>query len=131
MKERNITLKEALQGTQRVPSLLISKPTEQVAALSQYEIFTSEGLHDMKDHIKNIFEELPRRLDCARKSALERLKDLELSTRCLARGCDYRRAAVKLPLLLKGKVSQDTQDLIDTLAELTIHLHATEDQRSP
>ena len=38
--------------------------------------------------------------------------------------------ALQLPFL-KGKVSQDMQDLIDTLAELTIHLYATEDQRSP
>ena len=54
------TLKEELRGSHRVPTLLSTKPTTppDEQGLGSYEVFTSEGLHDMKDHIKNLFEEL-------------------------------------------------------------------------
>ena len=52
---------EELCGTQRIPSMLITTPGDELDSLNlqDYEIFPHEGMHDIAGHIENLFEELP------------------------------------------------------------------------
>ena len=60
-KELQQALHEALDGIQRVPSLLIHNPTHPLGQLNleSYQILDCEPLHDLKGHISNIITELP------------------------------------------------------------------------
>ena len=124
VKELKQTLREALQGTQRVPSLLSRRPTEVIADtnLASYEVFSSEGFHDAKEHVKNVLTELPHHLDAQSRVIFDGFIASEIGALSLARGSDYRKAAMKVPTLLRGKVSEDVQALVDTLAEICLHL---------
>ena len=58
-------LKELLEyemhGIQRLPALMFTKPryTLEELNLSRYEILSNEPLHDVSNHVKNIYSELP------------------------------------------------------------------------
>ena len=101
--------------------------------LHEYEILSSEGLHDAKEHIKHIFDELPNVLEGTAKTAFSAFLRKEVGTRALVRGSDYRRAATKLPAELRGWLEDfpDTQQVINTLAEISKLLYMTESNRSP
>ena len=57
-------LTEEMHGIQRLPSLLFDNPTNTLndMNLDHYEISTIEPLHDVGNHIKNIYEEIPLHL---------------------------------------------------------------------
>ena len=129
----NERLRETLLGTQRVLSLMFATPQDSPNQhnLGNYEIFSSEGLHDIKDHIKNILHELPCHLDDESKKAFAAFYEKELGSRAMARGSDYRRAVLKLPAVLKNTASTKVNQLVNTLAELSLLLYITEEDRSP
>lgn len=56
------TLTAVLKGAQRVPTILISDPSQCLAALnlSHYEVLDSEPLHDMKGHLHMFSKVQPR-----------------------------------------------------------------------
>ena len=58
-------LNEALKGIQRVPSLLLHCPTENIQRLNlqNYTILECEPLHDLKRHLSNVLELLPTILE--------------------------------------------------------------------
>ena len=49
----------------------------------------------------------------------------------MARGSDYRKAAVKLPAVLRATASTKVVHLVNTLAELSLLLYITEEDMSP
>ena len=54
-------LDRTMMGIQRVPTLLFNDPTEDLenVGLGSYEILACEPLHDITNHIENIFKEIP------------------------------------------------------------------------
>lgn len=60
-KRLESTLVSILKGAQRVPTLLITDPTQSLSELnlSSYTILDSEPLHDLKGHLINLLTELP------------------------------------------------------------------------
>ena len=61
MKELKAELTKEMHGMQRVPSLLFNNPEGDINSLGleSYEILACEPLHDIMNHIKNLFLELP------------------------------------------------------------------------
>ena len=59
------SLNEALRGVQRVPSLLLNSPMENIRTLNleNYTILECEPLHDLKGHLSNVFKILPTILE--------------------------------------------------------------------
>ena len=58
-------LAQTPMGVQRVPTLLLSSPSQSLSSLhlENYEILDSEPLHDIKGHFLHLFTELPFVLD--------------------------------------------------------------------
>ena len=54
-------LQEIFKGVQRVPSLLLLNPQQNLADLNmeEYTIMDCEPMHDLKGHLLNLFSELP------------------------------------------------------------------------
>ena len=61
-------LEKALHGMQRLPSLLFSCPQEELnnVNLGRYELLM-EPMHDIANHIKNVFQEIPHHFSDERK----------------------------------------------------------------
>ena len=87
----------------RVPALLLTNPTQQLASLNlgKYEIVASEPLHNIKGHVINLINEMPTILPPGET----RSKCIHLIDSCLAKEkksrADLRRVAIQLYLLLK------------------------------
>ena len=80
-KELAPLLQETLEGIQRVPSLLITNPTQNLEELNmqQYQVLECEPLHDIKGHICNILSELPSLLDSNTKQLFTQILATDLS----------------------------------------------------
>ena len=133
LKDMACRLQADLHGTQRVLTLMFRNPTDSLDDhnLGSYEIFSSEGLHDIKDHIKNVLEELPHHLTGPAKTLVTTFTERELDCHAIVRGSDYRNAVMKLTAAVRGKVEAKIQRLVDTLAELAILLYGTDEARTP
>ena len=90
-----------------------------------------EPLHDLKGHLKNLFEILPEILD--KKISLEVSEVLELDlSKEKKTGADYRLAAMHLLALLRRRtVHQHIVKLLKTIVTVSEILYATDDKRSP
>lgn len=64
-KELQEQLSEVLKRAQRVPTLLLQNPQQALSDLNlqDYTVLECEPLHDLKGHLKNLFEILPEILD--------------------------------------------------------------------
>ena len=133
-KELSQHLQDELRGTQRVLTLINQSPTDALEDhnLASYEIFSSEGLHDVKDHIKNVCDELPHHIEGSVKEAFTSFVQQEFGTRATVRGSDYRKAAMKLPVIMRTKnAPEEVQGLVDTMAEICLLLYMVEEDRTP
>ena len=125
-------LSRALKGVQRVPTLLLDTPQLQLqdTNLHKYCILDCEPLHDIKGHLINIFTELPYAITHLplRKEAVEML-NLVVPKEKPSCG-DYRRAAIRLLALLKGKASTNVCTLLSTVIEISEILYSLDDKRN-
>lgn len=57
-------LTSLLKGAQRVPTLLVSNPSQPLTNLNleHYKVLDSEPLHDLKGHLNNLLPEIPHLL---------------------------------------------------------------------
>ena len=68
-----------------------------------YEVLPTEPLHDVKEHICNVFTELPAHLEEGEKKQFENIIECTFAGKEKLRGCDYRLAAVIVAQYLRGK----------------------------
>lgn len=80
-KELQEQLSEVLKGAQRVPTLLLQNPQQALSDLNlqDYTVLECEPLHDLKGHLKNLFEILPEILDKETKVELSEVLEVDLS----------------------------------------------------
>ncbi len=126
-------LKEELRGIQRVPALCFpnQKSTMQDLNLTMYEVIPVEPLHDLKEHINNVFKELPKHLTKEEKALFEEAVEAVFSTKEKLRGADYRLCCVVLALHLGNNCRLTIRRLLYTLAELCELLYAPAEKRTP
>ena len=67
-------LEGEMKGTQRLPALLFDsdKFNLKEIGMESYEVLPVEPLHTIKEHIKNLFQEIPRHLNKNERSLFER-----------------------------------------------------------
>ena len=126
-------LKEVLRGIQRVPALCFPQQecSLQELSLENYEVLPVEPLHDLKEHINNIFKELPKHLNDEEKVLFDEAMEAVLSTKEKLRGSDYRLCCVVLALHLGKHCRLTIKRLLHTLAELCEMLYTPAEKRTP
>ena len=127
------SLKSLLCGIQRVPSLLLLNPTQNLADtnLGDYTVLDCEPLHDLKGHIQNLLDELPSKLNKQLEMEVKQLIATDLS-KDMKTGGDYRLTAVHLlTLLRKRDTPPKVLQLLESLVEISSILYAEESKRSP
>ena len=101
MKELKEELTKEMHGMQRVPSLLFNNPEGGINSLglASYEILACEPLHDIMNHIKNLFLEIPHHVKD--KSKLKDLIEASFNGKDCHRGVDQRSSLIKVYLFVK------------------------------
>ena len=123
-----------LEGVQRVPSLLLHNPTQNLRDinLSWYTVLASEPLHDLKGHFHNLVDELLTILPSRLQNKCSDLVEAKLGVKVSA--ADIRATVISLyVLILKDRQSLDSRvvDLLTTAVKLCEILYSSEDKRSP
>ena len=63
--------------------------------LRNYEILGCKLLHDFKNHIENLYSELPQHLNIAERKLIEETIAVSSEQKEIKRGVDYRKSLVK------------------------------------
>ena len=127
-------LQDILQGIQRVPSLLILQPEQNISNLhlQRYAILDCEPMHDIKGHILNLLQELPAILPPYILSTCNtRIKQ------CLSKekksAADLRTALIHIYLILTSVqgIAWELQTLVQSLLIISEIFYSSSSQRSP
>ena len=129
-------LKKKLRGAKRVPVILFNNPLQKFTTINSdsYEIAMVECMHDIANHIGNIFEELPHHIKKAEyKLALTQLLDILRSEKEIKRCCDKRKMLLDITFHLSKSNNMDglTLRLLQTLCEIQRILYLGDEMRSP
>jgi len=100
-------LSSLMHGMQRLPSLLFENPTATLLDLSleKYEISAIEPMHDIGNHIKNLYEEIPSHFPKTVQQALKEVIEASFRGKTQRRIADYRLSLVMLVDMLYRKYS--------------------------
>ena len=126
-------LHQLRKGIQRFPALLQPFPEKQLRDihLEQYEISPCEPLHDMKGHMANLFDEIPKYVSGVVGAEVNKIKSAILNKDTL-RCIDSCKATVLLcKALHDNTVDENLVCLVDTLFEICEILYADIESRSP
>ena len=71
-KNLETKLEEIMRGIQRLPALMYYNPQNDIHQinLETYEILFTEPLHDISNHIKNLYTELPYHIEKEHRKSL-------------------------------------------------------------
>ena len=132
-KHLELLLKNSLKGTLRPPALCFGDVMESLQSLNleSYEVSQVEPLHDLKGHIKNLWDLLPHHLPPEAKKIFTNEISIALGIKDTYRGCDYRLSVILIYSRLKGKVPNEIEELLYTLKELGRLAYLGAANRSP
>ena len=119
MKDLKEELTKEMHVMQRVPSLLFNNPEGDINSLglSSYEILACEPLHDIMNHIKNLFLEIPHHVDD--KSELKDLIEASFNGKDCQRGIDQRSSLIKVYIFCKTNLPESqVTSILFTLCEI-------------
>ena len=122
-------LKLEMHGIQRFPSLMQADPS-MTGLLTNYEILGCEPLHDLKNHIENLYMELPHHLPKPPKKYFEETIVASFEKKDCKRGVDYRKSLVKMNVALHGKIDKTIYMILSTLCEIQRILYIGENERT-
>ena len=132
-KDLDLLLKSELAGAVRTPALSFGDVSEKMANLDleRCEVSPSEPLHDLKGHIKNVWDLLPHHLPIEIKPAFETELVCALGACDKYRGCDYRLSVIYVCERLKSKLPAEIKELMYTLMEISRLSYENALKRSP
>ncbi|KAI8516476.1 AP-5 complex subunit zeta-1 [Branchiostoma belcheri] len=127
-------LKEHLKGVSHVPALCFGQQNSTMSEINllKYEVSPCEPLHVTKEHIKNVFEELPHHLNAKDKPTMNAtIKALQQDKEQL-RGVDFRKQLLIVTAAMSAN-NADTKvvQLLSSLATIVHILYTQEKDRSP
>ena len=122
-------LQKILLGVQRVPTLLVTKPTQplQELNLEKYTILDCEPLLYMILILGNIFEELPNILTGEVKTIVKEFNDKRGPS-----DADARAALIDLNNIIQHKdVDQKVKELLMTAVKISERVYSSDNKRAP
>ncbi|XP_035663701.1 uncharacterized protein LOC118407344 [Branchiostoma floridae] len=125
-------MKHVLRGIKRSPTLLQPDPTQDITEinLQKLEIPASESMHDLYNHTKNIFEELPKRVPKVAET-IETVRKTTLGNKDTVRASDMRHFLVLVTKELEqqGQAEENVMKLLHSLVEMQRLCYAAADKR--
>ena len=93
-KDLNALLENEVHGIQRVPALMYNNPLDTLESLnlSKYEILFTEPLHDISNHIKNLYQEIPYHVPKNKKKDVRQILDISFNGKDAKNSSNYRKS---------------------------------------
>ena len=93
-KDLNALLENEVYGIQRVPALMYNNPLDTLENLnlSKYEILFTEPLHDIGNHIKNLYQEIPYHVSKNKKKDVRQILDISFNGKDAKNSSDYKKS---------------------------------------
>ena len=120
-------------GIQRLPALLFYHPEISLPAanLNFYEILNNEPLHDISNHIKNIYEELPHLVEKTDRKEVEATIKASFNGAEAKNAANYRKSLLIVThWFLENYQNHFLTEILLSLTEIQQILYAPEDRRS-
>lgn len=133
-KNLEATLKHEMKGISRPPALCCGDVNESLDELNlgRYEVSQVEPLHDLKGHIKNLWEILPEHVPVETNKVMKNEIEVALGeNKDTYRGCDYRLSVIVVYQRLKGLIPQEIEELLYTLKGIGRLAYQNSEERSP
>ena len=131
-------LKELLacevHGIQSVPALMFSYPnsTLEERNLQMYEALGTEPLHDISNHVKNLYEEIPFKFEKETKKSIVNIINVSFKNKQVRNSADHRESLLTVcKYLQENHPNHFVTVVIKTLAEMQEILYLQDSARSP
>ncbi|XP_065672107.1 uncharacterized protein LOC136089935 [Hydra vulgaris] len=134
VKKLKELLANEMHGVQGLPALLFKKPGSSLTQLNllHYEILNNEPMHDISNHIKNIFDELPYLVEKKDKKIVENIIKSSFNGIEAKNAANYRKSLLIVTnwFLEHYKVDHFVFKFLLTLCEIQNILYMPEESRS-
>lgn len=131
-KELQELLNYEMGGIQRMPALIHHYPFKSLKdlQLENYEILYNEPLHDVSNHVKNIFEEFPLQIP-GKKKLISDIITTSFNGKDAKKSADYRKSLVIVTLWAIENIPEHYfVDILKTLCEIQEILYLPEEKRT-
>lgn len=125
-------LTNILMGIQRVPTLLLLNPCQDLTSLhlEDYTVLDCEPLHDIKSHFGNLFKELPHILPPELRSSCKEV--IEANMKDNMTGAAYRLMSIELFVHAKNaNADHSILLLLETALRISELIYSTDEKRTP
>ena len=132
VKKLNDLLTEEMHGIQRLPSLLFGNHTKTLMELNiqQYEVMNNEPLHDISNHIKNLYQELPEHVEKKKKQIIQDIINLSFGKEA-RNSADHRKSLLLVTNWFYENMNNHfICNLLSTLTKIQEILYLPEEARS-
>jgi len=132
-KDLHALLVAEMHGIQRVPALFILNPLLDItkSPLHRYEIMFTEPLHDISNHIKNFYQELPLQVQKTEKKTILDVITMSFNGKELKNSSDYRRSLmIVTKWFLENRHGHFLTEILLSLSEIQELLYLKENLRS-
>ena len=126
-------LTNGMYGIQRLPALIYDTPHSSLCdlRLQDYEILCNEPLHDVSNHIKNLYAEIPNHLTKDLKQKVQEVIACLFNGKSAKNSSDHGKALLVLSNWLNQNHSNNiVARLLITMAEIQEILYSPENERS-
>lgn len=125
-------IEDTMHGIQRVPALMYEEPLQGLNFfnLNNYEILSTEPLHDVSNHIKNLYVEIPLHAGKQRKQ-LEEIIELSFHGKEAKNGADHRKSLLIVTCwLIENMCNHFITKLFESLAKIQEILYLQDHKRT-
>ena len=133
-KDLQNILDDTVHGIQRFPTILYGNESVSLADinLQDYEILFTEPLHDISNHIKNLYAEIPYHVDKKIKKDVTAIIDLSFNNKDARNSADYRRSLLFVTKWFQDNLTQHfITKLLMTFSEIQEIMYLEDSKRTP
>ena len=126
-------LAHEMHGIQGLPALLFSGPSSSLEDLhlTKYEILNNEPLHDISNHIKNMYEEIPYLVEKRKKAEVKNIIDFSFNGVEAKNASNYRASLLIVSNWFNENLpSHNICKILTTLSEIQEILYGNNEKRS-
>ena len=124
---------DEMYGIQRLPALMFTKPNASLKELNleRYEILNNEPLHDLSNHVKNLYEEIPSHFHKNIKEQVSQIISTSFNGKETKNSASYRESIlIVCNWLIEHHLHHFITDIIKTMCEIQEILYLPDKYRS-
>ena len=133
-KDLQDLLDATVHGIQRVPAILFNNFDTSLSdiKLQNYEILFTEPLHDVSNHIKNMYAEIPYQIDKQKRKEVLNVIELSFNNKDACNSADYRKSLLVVANWFRENMSDShVTEIMVTLCEIQEILYLPGCDRTP